>query len=234
MTSLFKTLFLWFVLFGQVSVKAALYFSPDQCWQNPQKDQACQFANNKSEPQVIHADIELVADKSGKGELSDSTLFLLPGRYWVSSAKELTIQTRHGNFTGKDFSVLVEIERVGVRCHVVAGKIFVKEDTKSVVFGQSVRYDQDSQDVFTIAKDELLENWKEILSLSKNFVSQKKDFVQAWVNETKILAQSYKAQVQRGIAAAEEKERQKQLAIKREQEAAKERRRLFREKNYLD
>ncbi len=234
MTSIFKFVCLWFVVFGQVSVKAAgLYFSPDNCWKHPHKDQACQFANNFSHPQTINADIELVADKSGKGELEGSTLFLLPGRYWVSSAGDLTIQTRHGHISGQNFSVLIEIEKAGVRCHVVSGKVTGKSETTASV-GQSLRFDHISQDVFTIAKEELLENWKEILALSKKFPAQKKEYVQAWSKETKILAQAYEAEVQRGIASAQEKERQKQLAIKREQEEEKERRRLFREKNYLD
>lgn len=234
MTSIFKAICIWFVLFGQVSVKAAnLYFSPDNCWKHPHKDQACQFANNFTHPQTVHADIELVVGKSGKGELEGSTLFLLPGRYWISSAKDLTIQTRHGNISGQNFSVLMEVEKAGVRCHVVSGKIAAKNDV-NINLGQSLRFDQVSQDIFTLTKEELLENWKEILALSKNFANLKKDYVQAWSKETRILAQAYEAEVQRGIASIQEKERQKQLAAKREQEEQKERRRLFREKNYLD
>ncbi len=234
MKALFKTLFIWFVLFGQVRVTAAnLYFSPDNCWHHPQKDQTCQFANNFAHPQTIHADIELVADKNGKGELEDSTLFLLPGRYWISSSGDLKIQTRHGAISGQNFSVLIEIEKHGVRCHVVSGKVISKKDV-SITVGQSLRFDQSSEDVFTIAKDELLENWKEILALSKKFVHLKKEYVQAWSKETKVLAQAYEAEVQRGIASAQEKERQQQLAVKREKEEQKERRKLFREKNYLD
>ena len=234
MTSLFKFVCLWMVLFGQVSVKAAgLYFSPDNCWKHAHKDQACQFANNYQHPQTVHADIELVAGRNGKGELEGKTLFLLPGRYWVSSANDLKIQTRHGQISGSDFSLLIEIEKQGVRCHVVSGKISVKDEYE-VSLGQSVRFDQSSRDLFTIAKEELLENWKEILALSKKFAEQKKEYVQAWSSQTRVLAQVYEEEVQRGIASAQEKERQQQLAVQREIEAQKQRRKLFREKNYLD
>ena len=182
---------------------------------------------------MADAAIELVAGKNGKGELEGETLFLLPGRYWVSSEKSLTIQTRHGNINGEKFSILVEIEKEGVRCHVVSGSIKAKGDAE-IKLGQSVRYDRESHDVFTVSRDDLLENWKEILALSKKFAAQKKDYVFEWSRQTKILAQAQEAEVQRSIASAQEREYQRQLAVKKEQEAMKERRRLFREKNYLD
>lgn len=225
---------MWFLMFGQVSVKAAeLYFSPSHCWNHKESEKACQFANNYQRPLAIHNNVELVADKNGKGELEGETLFLLPGRYWVSSPGFLKVQTRHGFVTGKDFSLLVEVETDVVRCHVVSGNIQTA-DEKNIVIGQSIRFDKESKDVFTIAKDDLLENWKDILALSKKFVAQKKDYVQEWSRQTRILAQAYEDQIQRSIAAAHEKERQQQLQLKKQQAERAELKKLFREKNNLD
>lgn len=234
MTSLFKFTFLWFIIFGQVSVRAeGLYFSPRDCWDHHVQGKACQFANNYQYPKAINANIELVADKNGKGELEGETLFLLPGRYWISSAGSLKIQTRHGALEGKNFSLLIDVTKDVVRCHVVSGHVKTADEVE-VVLGQSLRFDRDSKDVFTIAKEDLLENWKDILALSKRFVEHKRSFVQEWSRQTKILAQNYQQEIQRSIASAQEKEREQQLKAQKEQEAMRERRRLFREKNNLD
>ena len=235
MTSLLKFLCLWFVVFGQVSVKAAgLYFSPENCWQHHgHNEKTCQFANNNKHPQGINAAIELAADKNGKGELEGETLFLLPGRYWISSEESLKIQTRHGFIIGKKFSVLMEVDKEVVRCHVVNGSIQTQDEAQ-VLTGQSVRFDKGSHDLFTIAKDELLENWKDLLALSKRFVDQKKDYVYEWSRQTRILAQVYEEAVERSIAAEKEREHQRQALIQKEKEEQAQRRKLFREKNYLD
>lgn len=234
MATILKILCLCFVLFGQVRVRAeGLYFSPSHCWKENEFEKTCQFANNSKHPQAVVSDVELVADKHGKGEMEGETLFLLPGRYWVSSSGHLKIQTRHGGLVGKNFSVLIEIEKEQVRCHVVSGTITSKDEI-NVALGQSIRFDRESQDLFTIAKEDLIENWKDILSLSKKFVDQKRTYVQAWSRQTKILAQAYEEEVQRGIASMQEKERQEQLKAKKAQEEAQERSRLFREKNNLD